>query len=362
MPDANEIVYGIAEGVSDGKLAVKTPEGSVMELDFDYLICATGISAPTFTPIPGQDSTNRREEIENLRKVICDPTKHIVIAGGGATGVEIAGSILDSGNKNITLITPGDRLLPDLAKTYADKALYHLESRGVRVLFGSRASDPLETTIATSGAPLSVSLIGGKTIECDVYLPAYSRGPRTGWLDQPNGDAKLPGGLLDQRGRVEVDEYLASKIYPKVYVIGACNNYPEPALGANFDSQAQCIVKNLIKEKSAIYPGGAVKLPLVQMIGHRTYGFFIPEALNVPKPMRWCLCTACGFPINLLCPFVWCGILCGPCNPMTCGYCCSDPEGKGVSQTFAAASKMGLAASTYGFVGLAKVGSEEMSR
>ena len=138
-------MYGIAEGVSDGKLAVKTPEGSVMELDFDYLICATGISAPTFTPIPGQDSTNRREEIENLRKVICDPTKHIVIAGGGATGVEIAGSILDSGNKNIAPILPFARLLPDLATPYADMAFAHLESHGANASFGFRHLDSVGT-------------------------------------------------------------------------------------------------------------------------------------------------------------------------------------------------------------------------
>lgn len=362
MPDADKIVYGVAEGVCDGKVAVKTPEGAVVELNFDYLVCASGIIMPTFTPTPGQDPTERRKEIEDLGKVIRDPTKHVVVAGGGAVGVEIAGNILDGGNKNITLITNGDRLLPDQHEKYSKKAHAQLTSRGVKVLFNTRCTDKLETTIASPGTPLHISVSGGKTLECDVYLPSYTRGPRSAWLAQPIGDSKLPDDLINEKGKVAVDEYLASKVYPKLYVIGACNDLAEPGLSPNFDSQSQCIAKNIIKEKSAKYGGGMLKAPMVQLVGHKSFGFFVPESLNLPGCVSWCMCTACGLPINLLCPCVWCGILCGPCNLMTCGFCCSDAEGKGVADTLAGAGKLGLAADMAGYVGLSKVAPEEMKR
>ena len=362
MPDADEVVYGVAEGVSDGKVNIKTPEGTMVELNFDYLVCATGIIMPTFTPEPGQDPAERRLEIENLRKVLSDPTKRIVIAGGGAVGVEIAGDILDAGNNKITLITPSDRLLPDQPEKYSKKALDQLKGRGVTVLFGTKCTADMATTIAEPGKPVVISVTGDKTIECDVYLPAYARGSRSAWLAQPIGDSKLPEGLINAKGCVEVDEFLASKVYPKLYVIGACNDLTEPSLSPNFDSQSQCIAKNIVKEKSAKYGGGMLKAPMVQIIGHKSFGFFVQESLNLPGCVSSCMCTACGLPVNLLCPCVWCGILCGPCNPMTCGYCCSDAEGKGVSDTLAGAAKLGLGADMAGFVGLAKVAPQEMNR
>lgn len=362
LPTADKIVYGVAIGVCDGKVAVKTPEGKV-DLDFDYLVCATGIIMPSFTPVPGQDPAERRREVEDLAKVLTDPNKHVVVAGGGATGVEIAGDILDGGNKNITLITPGDRLLVDQDEKWSKKALDSLQSRGVKVLFGRRCSSHQDTTVADPDSKLMVTTNGGASIECDVYLPAYARGPRTAWLSRPIGDSKqLPDDLMNDKACVKVDEYLASKVYPKLYVMGECSDLDEPALGPNFDKQAQCIAKNIAREKSSKYGGGMLKKPLVQLIGHKSYGFCVPEALNLPRYVSSCICTACGLPVNLLCPCVWGAIICGPCNPMTCGYCCSDAEGKGVTDTIAGAAKLGLGADFAGFVGLAKVAPQEMQR
>lgn len=359
FPSADKIVYGVATGVCDGKVAVKTLEGTVEELSFDNLVCATGIIMPTFTPTPGQDSAERRKEIEDLAKILTDPTKSIVVAGGGAVGVEIAGDILDGGCKNLTLITPGDRLLLDQDNKWSKKALAQLESRGVKVIFGQRCTSHSETTIAEAGSKVTLTTTTTtttKSLECDVYLPAYTRGPRSAWLAEAIGDSKLPAGLLNETGRVEVDEFLASKVYPDLYVIGAASTLDEPALGPNFDSQSQCIAKNIVKAKSAKYGGGMLgKKPMMQIIGHQTYGFFIPEAMNVPSCCSTLMCTMCGFPGNLLCPCVWCAILCGPCNLYTCGMCCSDAEGKGVPGTLAGAGKLGLAADMAGYDGLAKV-------
>jgi NADH dehydrogenase FAD-containing subunit len=354
FPSVDKIVYGVATGVCEGKVAVKILNGGIEQLMFDTLVCATGIIMPTFTPTPGQDSAERRKEIEDLANILTDPTKSIVVAGGGAVGVEIAGDILDGGCKDLTLITPGDRLLLDQDEKWSKKALEQLETRGANVLFGERCTSNSETTIAEPGSKVTVTTTS-KSLECDVFLAAYTRGPRTAWLAEPVEDSKLPDGILNETGHVEVDEFLASKVYPNLYVIGAASTVDEPALSPNFDSQSQCIVKNMVKAKSAKYGGGMMKKPMIQLVGHQTYGFFVPEAMNVPSCCSTLMCTMCGFPGNLLCPCVWCGILCGPCNLYTCGMCCSDAEGKGVPDTIAGVAKLGIAADMAGYNGLAKV-------
>lgn len=47
--------------------------------------------------------------------------------------------------------------------------------------------------------------------------------------------------------------------------------------------QAECIAKNIVNEKSEAYGGGPLKKPIGQLIGHKTYGFLVPEAMGVPQ-------------------------------------------------------------------------------
>lgn len=364
MEGVDNIVYGVATGVCDGKISIETPEGNIEELLFDYLVCATGFHIPTFTPEPGQDPIARRKEVEKMAQVLSDPEKHVVVAGGGAVGVEIAGDILDGGNRNLTLVTAGDRLLLNQPEKYSKKALDQLESRGVKVMFGERVVSHSETTVAEPGKKLMLMTSYQETIECDAYLPAYARGPRTEWLTKAVGDAQLPFDLLDDKSLVRVDEYLASTVYPKLYVVGACNSIAEPPVMANMDSQAQCIAKNIVNDKSAKYGGGMLKSEMFQPIGHKSHAFFVPEAFNCPICVSQCLCFVCGFPLNMLCPCVWCGIAFGPCTPFMCGYCCSAAEGKGVVGFFEKSAKIGFAADSAGFNGVAFVApqAQEMQR
>ena len=94
-------------------------------------------------------------------------------------GVEVAGDLLDSRPANsegkVILLTPGDRLLLDQEPEYSENALQQLKKIGGEVICGERAISPMNTTVSDS-AKITVNLESGKTMECNVFLPAYCRG------------------------------------------------------------------------------------------------------------------------------------------------------------------------------------------
>lgn len=80
----------------------------------------------------------------------------IVIVGGGATGVELAGSLAEmkrfvlpkdypelnvSGEVDIYLVQSGDKLLKGMSERSSEKALRYLTELGVKVLLNSRVTD-----------------------------------------------------------------------------------------------------------------------------------------------------------------------------------------------------------------------------
>lgn len=63
------------------------------ELDYDYLILATGSRTRNDTPLKGLGSTDKtKAALHDFQKRI-EKAKTIVVAGGGVTGVEVAGEL-----------------------------------------------------------------------------------------------------------------------------------------------------------------------------------------------------------------------------------------------------------------------------
>jgi len=73
--------------------------------------------------------------------------KDVVIIGGGATGVELAGNII---GKNITLIQRRNRLLPTTTTASAKKAEKLLTELGVNLLLGVEALDVKKDKVITT--------------------------------------------------------------------------------------------------------------------------------------------------------------------------------------------------------------------
>jgi NADH dehydrogenase len=211
---------------------VKLQDGAAVE--FDTLILATGARHAYFghdewEPFaPGlktlEDATSiRRRVLLSLERAEreTDPARRtalltFAIVGGGPTGVELAGAIvelvyqnlvgefrrIDTRQARVLLIEAGSRLLPAFApdlSAYAHKALQRL---GVEVRVGSAV-----TECNSSGVRM-----GDETVAADVVLWAAGvrASPAAAWLGAP----------ADSAGRVKVEPDLTAPGHPEIFVIG----------------------------------------------------------------------------------------------------------------------------------------------
>ncbi|MCB0409404.1 MAG: NAD(P)/FAD-dependent oxidoreductase [Flavobacteriales bacterium] len=146
---------------------------SINQISYDYLVIATGaqtnyygnegliISAMPMKSIP--EALDLRSLIlQNFEKALVISNKrkqqslmNFVIAGGGPTGVELAGALgelkqnilpkdypeLDLSQMNIYLIHSRERLLPMLSESSSEKTKKYLEELGVTVVLNTRVLD-----------------------------------------------------------------------------------------------------------------------------------------------------------------------------------------------------------------------------
>lgn len=153
----------------------KTLLSSAGEINYDFLVIATGVDTAYFGmdniranayPMKSVDEALEIRNLifQNMEKSFTDPDpalRNIVIAGGGATGVEIAGALADmkrlsakkkrneNGSKhiNIYLIDGSDRLLRNLSPKSSAAALYYLTDMGVEVILNTPVTDYVDNRV-----------------------------------------------------------------------------------------------------------------------------------------------------------------------------------------------------------------------
>ncbi|HEX6498906.1 MAG TPA: FAD-dependent oxidoreductase [Micromonosporaceae bacterium] len=137
----------------------------------------------------------------------------VAVCGGGLTGVESAAEIADSHPRvRVLLLTrdePGS-MMGDRARGYLRRSLARL---GVEVRAGVEVVKVLPgAPQPTDGQPVVLELADGESVPVDACLWT------TGFVASPL--AERSGLAVDPRGRVVVDETLASVSHPSVYAIG----------------------------------------------------------------------------------------------------------------------------------------------
>jgi NADH:ubiquinone reductase (H+-translocating) len=212
------------------------------ELAYDTLIVATGVKHHYFgreewrEHAPGLKTVEHAIEIRRkifgafeLAEVERDPEVRkalmtFVVAGGGPTGVELAGAIgelahktmvsdfrsIDPREARVLLAEGGPEILPSFAPKLRAAAKRHLEQLGVTVMTGTRVeyvavdhvrvrAGDAEQTIATRtvlwAAGVTASMFGKIVVE-------------------------KAGGTLDRSGRVQVQADCSLPGHPEIFVIG----------------------------------------------------------------------------------------------------------------------------------------------
>ncbi|KAJ4385673.1 hypothetical protein N0V93_010102 [Gnomoniopsis smithogilvyi] len=191
-----EIIVGTAGKVDPHTRTVLiSAAGGDRTLFYDQLVLATG-SRSTMSSVPWKNLSSYDETVSLLdvtRERVKTAT-HIVIAGAGATGIEVAGELgCEYGRaKELTLLSGGPSLMDGDSVGSAAKA--ELTKLGVQIRLNARVAGSKELPDGRT----EISLVNGETIMADLYLPTMGMKANSEMLD---------GKYLNERGYVPVDEF-----------------------------------------------------------------------------------------------------------------------------------------------------------
>jgi NADH dehydrogenase len=224
----------LMEDVSGVDVQNKLLHAKFGDVAFDYLVIATGAMHAYFghddwsAYAPGlkriEDATRIRRSILiafEQAELITDAAERrrlltFVIAGGGATGVEMAGAIaeiarqtlatdfrhIDPRSSRIMLIEAGPRLLPTFPPEQSDYVRAALSQAGVDVKTDTRV-----TGCDAGGVDTDSGRIDAGTI---IWAAGVIASPAARWLDAE----------ADRAGRVKVNPDLSLPGHPNIFVIG----------------------------------------------------------------------------------------------------------------------------------------------
>lgn len=232
-----DFLQASVESVDPERRTLHTSAGPVR---YEYLVLAAG-SRPTPPPAQMEEQFNvfwslgdalalrsalNEAWLDSLRGEGGEGTLTVALAGGGATGVELAAEIAvlfdylkrrtprsPAHEPRVVLLEATDRLLGWLDPYFHEVALKELWKLGVEV----RLESPV-TAADGLGVSLSAERIPART---RLWTAGVHAAPVTSSLEV-EGDAS---------GRAPVDEYLTLPKYPEIYVPGDAGVYAEPEHG-----------------------------------------------------------------------------------------------------------------------------------
>lgn len=232
-----EVILAEVQSVDVEAKKVKTLD---LEIDYDYLILATGARHSYFGHneweklAPGlkslEDAIELRRRIlmafEYAEEITDEAARraamNFVLIGGGPTGVEMAGAIaeisrhtlardfrhIDPSQARVILIEGEPRLLAAYPPDLSESARKQLVALGVEVRTSTRA-----TSLTEAGVQ-----IGDEFIPCRVKI--WAAGNNASFV------GKTLGATADRVGRVIVNDDLTIPGHPEVQVIGDLANFP----------------------------------------------------------------------------------------------------------------------------------------
>jgi NADH dehydrogenase len=256
-------LLGVVTGVDAQSRTVTLQDGAVVT--FDTLILATGARHAYFghdewEPFaPGlktlEDATSiRRRVLLSLERAEreSDPERRAalltyVIVGGGPTGVEMAGAIvelvyqnlvgefrrIDTRQARVLLIEAGPRILPSFAPDLSAYAHRALERLGVEVQLGSAVTDCNSNGVVAGGRSIAASVI--------LWAAGVRASPAAIWLGAP----------ADNAGRVKVEADLSAPGNADIFVIGdtatvnVWNGKPAPGIAPAAKQQGVHVARTI---------------------------------------------------------------------------------------------------------------------
>lgn len=255
-------------------------QSSIGKIEYDYLVLAAGTTSNFFGNKRIEESAIPMKTLEEAiglrnallgnfeRSITCatDQERHellnIVVVGGGATGVEIAGALaemkhyvfpkdypdMDINELQIYLLEAGDRLLAGMSNKSSEKAAEFLRKMGINVCLGKKVMDYRDN---------KVILEDGSEIPTRTFI----------WVSgvRANSIGNLPETSIGRGGRIKVDAFNRVEGCDNIFCIGdQCimldgdKQYPNghPQLAQVAIQQGNLLASNLVNlaEGKALKP------------------------------------------------------------------------------------------------------------
>ena len=204
-------------------IARDTASGEERSYDYDQLVIAVG-AEPVRAQIPGAELKNvftlrsPRDADEIIRAVRSGEIKRAVIAGGSARGIKLAENLSDAGVR-VSIACPGEHILPEFDRDYADYMENELSKRHIPVLREA------ELTAIEGEGSVEKLLTKKRPLKTNMLVFDLGLRPNTTWL-RGSGIELAPGGEIPVDGSFRTND-------PDVYACGDC-----------------VLVKNLLTEKA----------------------------------------------------------------------------------------------------------------
>jgi len=226
-------------------------------LNFEYCVVALGAETNYFD-IPGlsehgfplktfEDAVRLRNRIEGLMRGTVGPLR-IVVAGGGATGVEFAAELVNylcflkdrkiagTCQEKIILLEGGPEILSGFSPRVVRWAMRRLAALDIRI----RTNTPIKSV-----APNALILTSGDELPCELLV--WAGGVK------PAAVLRHLGLERNEKGRIVVNDHLEAR--PRIYAIGDCAGYVNPATGKGLawnvpiaEFQARIAARNIVAD------------------------------------------------------------------------------------------------------------------
>lgn len=225
---ADKLVLGSAASVDDVAKTVTLADGQVVK--YDTLVLATGskTSGPGWVPL-GSTLTDAKALFEST-KAEFEKAKKIVIIGGGATGIELAGEAAEAHpDAKVTLVHSGKELmeLSSAEKNVLNKkyhrvlnqevAKYKIDVKTSSRIEGLSRADFDDRFMLTGERTLTIQG-GTETIEADLVCWCVGVTPVS---------SMYPAAWVNESGRVKVDEFLRVQGKEDVFCLGDVSDVKE---------------------------------------------------------------------------------------------------------------------------------------
>lgn len=243
---------------------------SIGEIDFDYLIIATGSENNFFNFEPVKDQLltlkslpealqmrnrifrNLERALANNRTEPIEEIMNIAIVGGGPAGIELAGALaemrkhvvpkefpeLPLSKMSVNLYQSGPELLAGMSKEASQKCLEYLQEMGVNVFLNTRVKDYHNKTIVMDdGSRFTTDTI--------IWSAGVKGSPIKG----------LPNECIEKGNRIGVNEFNKVKGTINIFAIGDVSTHitsqnPKglPMMAPVAQQQGAHLAKNIIRD------------------------------------------------------------------------------------------------------------------